>query len=225
MNVKSFGCSFIFGTDLADDGHNKKFPSASSSTWPALFAKDLNCQYHCYAKPGSGNLQILERLLGQTVNIDKDLFIVGWTWIDRFDYNNRDNDQWKTIMPIDSDSLAKTYYRDIHSQYRDKLTSLMSIKLAIDTLKQKDCPFIMTYMDELIFETEWHTSPAISDLQDYVRPYMVKFDNLNFLEWSQKNGHTISKTMHPLESAHIAAADYMIKVFDKQSTNDHLRLS
>ena len=98
-------------------------------------------------------------------------------------------------------------------------------KLAIDTLKQKDCPFIMTYMDELIFETKWHSSPAISILQDYIRPYMTKFDNMNFLDWSQQNGHMISETMHPLESAHKAAADYMLKVFDKKSIIDHLRLS
>jgi len=225
MNVKSFGCSFIFGTDLADGDYGKNYASVSKSTWPALLAKNLGLEYHCYARPGAGNFQIIERLLNQTANIDTDLYIVGWTWIDRFDYNNRDNNQWKTIMPIDTDALAKTYYRDIHSQYRDKLTTLMSIKLAIDTLKQKGCPFIMTYMDELIFETEWHSSPAISILQDYIRPYMTKFDDMNFVDWSRKNGHTISKTMHPLESAHIAAADYMLTIFDKQSINDHLRLS
>lgn len=225
MNVKSFGCSFIFGTDLADGDYGKNYASVSKSTWPALMAKNLGLDYHCYARPGSGNLQIIERLLNQTANIDKDLYIVGWTWIDRFDYNNRENNHWKTIMPIDTDNLAKIYYRDIHSQYRDKLTTLMSIKLAIDTLKQKDCPFIMTYMDELMFETEWHSSPAISILQDYIRPYMTKFDDMNFVDWSRENGHTISKTMHPLESAHSAAADYMLTIFDKQSINDHLRPS
>ena len=105
-------------------------------------------------------------------------------------------------MPIDTDHRATVYYRDLHSQYRDKLTTLINIKLAIDTLKQKNCPFIMTYMDELIFETDWHATPSILFLQDYIRPYMTKFNGLTFLDWSKKNNFEISPTLHPLEPAH-----------------------
>lgn len=209
MDIKSFGCSFIFGTELSDDGFGGPYATPSQLTWPALYAKQLGYGYQCYARPGSGNLQIAEKVLSQSTNLESALYIVGWTWIDRFDYTNSENDKWQTIMPIDETSLAKTYYRDLHSQYRDKLTTLMSMRLVIDTLKQKGHPFIMTYMDELIFETQWHTTGAVLELQDYVRPHMTRFEGKSFLEWSRSKGYPETKKWHPLEQAHEAAANYM----------------
>jgi hypothetical protein len=113
-------------------------------------------------------------------------------------------------MPIDTTPLAKTYYQGLHTEYRDKLTTLMSIRLVVDTLKQKNIPFLMTYMDDLIFDQRWHTTPAVLDLQEYIKPYVTTFDNLNFLDWSRKNDYAISEAWHPLEDAHKAAADYLI---------------
>jgi hypothetical protein len=123
-------------------------------------------------------------------------------------------------MPVDQDALAEHYYKGLHSEYRDKLCSLMYIKLVIDTLQQKHIPFVMTYMDELMFDRQWNTTDAINDLQEYIEPFMIKFDDLTFLEWSRAKGFDISTTMHPLEQAHQAAADYMISVFDKQKITD-----
>jgi hypothetical protein len=213
MRLKSFGCSFIFGSDLADVGPNA---TPSQSTWPARLAQHLGRQYECHARPGAGNLQILEKILNQPSNKNgHDLFVIGWTWIDRFDYYNPDYNKtrqdWSTIMPVDTSALAKTYYRDLHSEYRDKFTCLGYIKLAIDTLNQKGIPFIMTYMDKLLFDQRWHTTPAVLDLQAYVKPYMITFEGQSFLEWSRANGYSESDAWHPLEAAHIAAGDYMIK--------------
>jgi hypothetical protein len=204
MILKSFGCSFIYGTDLA----------SPELTWPSLLSQDINYEYQCHARAGIGNLQILEKILNQTTIDDSALFVIGWTWIDRFDYNNPANDQWKTIMPSDADKIASTYYRDLHSQYRDKFTTLVYIKTAIDTLKQKHIPFLMTYIDELLFETQWHTTPAIIDMQNYVRPYMTTFDNQTFLNWSKQKGFSISESFHPLESAHQAAFELIQPRFD-----------
>ena len=214
MILKSFGCSFIYGSDLADDGRNQTHATPSKLTWPALLAQSLNYDYACYARPGSGNLQILERILTQAACNEPALSVIGWTWIDRFDYvadSNKStgarlgNQWWHTIMPNSNNNLAITYYRDLHSQYRDKLVALTSIKLAIDTLKQKGHSFIMTYMDESIFQTDCHSNPAITDLQDYVRPYMTRFEGQTFLEFSKQKGFPISETLHPLEPAHQAA--------------------
>ena len=175
--------------------------------------------YECYARPGAGNLQIVEKILNQ-IN-SNDLFVINWTWIDRFDYYNSNYNgipwtDWLTIMPVDSTEIAKIYYRDLHSEYRDKLTTLMSIRLVIDTLQQKNIPFIMTYMDELMFDQRWHVTPAVKDLQEYICPHMTTFEGQTFLEWSHANNYPISKTLHPLEEAHQAAGDCMIKVFNKE---------
>ena len=210
MQLKSFGCSFIFGNDLPDDNNGNLYGTVSRYTWPALLARHMGYDYSCYAYPGIGNLRILDRLLLQiNSDINPCFFVINWTWIDRFDHQDTDLN-WHTIMPVDSDKNAEFYYRNLHSQYRDKLTTLMAIKLAIDALRQRNLPFIMTYMDELIFETQWHAGPGIYDLQEYVKPYLTKFDNKTFLDWSQEKGFPISATLHPLEQAHQAAFEYVV---------------
>jgi hypothetical protein len=217
MTLKSFGCSFIFGTDLADDGHGEPYAKSSQLTWPALLAKDFNFEYQCYARPGAGNLRILEKVLTQSRDSTPDnAFVIGWTWIDRFDYTvdqtGRDHiydlagpNLWRTVMPINTDTNAQLYYKNLHSQYRDKLVTLTYIKTAIDMLKQKNIPFIMTYMDDLIFETNFHCTSAILELQEYIQPYLTSFENKTFLEFSKEKGFLISETLHPLEDAHQAA--------------------
>ena len=225
MKLKSFGCSFIFGSELADDGRDKPYTTASQLTWPAHLAQHLDQEYQCYARPGAGNLQILEQVLIQAASsASTDLFVVGWTWIDRFDYytpeQRNKHSPWSTIMPIDETPLAHTYYKELHSEYRDKFSSLSYLRLAIDTLNQKGIPFIMTYMDELLFDTQWHTTPAIIELQNFIKPHMTKFEGKSFLDWSRSKGFEETAAWHPLEDAHAAAGEYMIKVFDKQNIID-----
>ena len=207
--LKSFGCSFIFGSELLDSDIDSVICTPSQHTWPALVAKHLDFEHECHAFPGSGNLQILERLLNQLpTTTSSDIVVIGWTWIDLFDYwdNSRNADSevspWITIMPTDDTDLAKIYYRDLHSEYKDKFNCLSYIKLAIDSLKQKNIPFVMTYMDRLLFDQRWNTSPSILEMQSYVQPYMTMFDNQTFLEWSRKHNYPESANWHPLEEAH-----------------------
>jgi hypothetical protein len=185
-------------------------------------AKDLGYNYDCYARPGSGNLQIADRVLSQLADSTPAVYVIGWTWIDRFDYYSSectwtDGRCWKTLRPNESSEINNTYYRYLHSQFQDKLSSLMTICVVIDSLKQKNLPFIMTYIDELLFETEYHTTPAIITLQNYIKPYMTTFEGQTFLDWSRSKDYRISDTLHPLEDAHVAAGELMIKVFDKQN--------
>jgi hypothetical protein len=224
MRLKSFGCSFIHGTELSDQKMVGARDMPSQSTWPACLARHLNRQYLCFSHGGSGNLQILSRILDQVATSNSsDLFVIGWTWIERFDYyvdnhGDRTVDPWNTILPVDQNSTAQVYYRDLHSEFRDKFVSLTSIKLAIDTLQQRSIPFIMTSLDELLFDQRWHVSPAILDLQSYIQPFITSFDEQNFLEWTKTNGYPIGPGGHPLEAAHVAAGELMFKVFDKQKT-------
>ena len=229
MKLKSFGCSFIFGSELADDGRGYLSAKPSQFTWPALLAQDLNYNYECYARAGAGNLRILEKILAQTTVEDPAIFVIGWTWMDRFDYTVNPtepviyteliraemigNETWKTVRPGDSDSRAHNYYRDLHSEYRDKITNLIYIKTAIDTLKQKNIPFIMTGIDENLFDTQWHITAAVRSLQESIQPYMTRFEGKTFLEYSKEKGFPISGTMHPLESAHKSAFE-LIKSYN-----------
>ena len=227
MKLKSFGCSFIFGSDLQDSLMLAGNVKASQTTWPSLLATHLGYSYECFAYPGAGNLQILESVLNQVpASTSQDLFVIGWTWIDRFDYYDsswnpgQKRTPWNTIMPIDEDNLAKIYYRDLHSEYRDKFTCLSYVNLAIDILDQQCIPFVMTFMDDLMFDQRWHVTPAVKLLQDRVRSRMTDFEGHTFLNWSRHHNFPESATWHPLQEAHRAAADYMISVFGKQKTSD-----
>jgi hypothetical protein len=223
MKLKSFGCSFIFGSDLKDDvssqmldwSNNGIYIKPSCLTWPALLANHYNYDYISYALPGIGNLQILESVLNEiNVSSAQDLFVIQWTWIDRFDYENRNRTErenfWTTILPNDKDKISETYLKYIHSQYRDKLSTLILIKTAIDLLEQKNIPYIMTNIDDLVFEDTWHSSLATQLLQKDIKSRIVSFDGFNFLEWSKKCHYKVSESMHPLEDAHRHAADLII---------------
>jgi hypothetical protein len=206
MKLKSFGCSFIFGTDLHDDSRLALKATASNFTWPALLARRHSWDYTCYARPGAGNLEIAERLLSQLADAEPAVYVIGWTWVDRFSYTTTDADRhWRSIMPVDTDTTAEIYYKHLHSEYRDKLTTLINVRLAIDELQRRGHKFIMTYMDDLMFDQRWNTSPAISELQRVCEPVMTRFDNKNLVDWSKGQGFEISRTMHPLEAAHQAA--------------------
>ena len=226
MMLKSFGCSFIFGSDLHDSADqliNYNKPVPSQFTWPALLAKDHSMDYKCFASPGSGNLKIYDKVLSQSITSKKSIFVIGWSFIDRFDYLTNTfttghfdpvgNQYWSTISPGAENQLSLNYYQNIHSQYVDKINTLTYITGAINTLKEKNIPFIMTYIDDLIFETKWHTSPGILELQNYIRPYMTKFENKTFLDWTKEKGFPISETLHPLEEAHQAAFE-LIKSYN-----------
>jgi hypothetical protein len=216
MNLKSFGCSFIFGSELADDGRDGPWATASNLTWPAHLARALNQNYACHARAGSGNLQIMEQVLEQVTNSTaQDLFVIGWTWIDRFDYYDANDTHrrkpWYTIMPIDETPEARVYYRHLHSEYRDKLTNLVYIQTAIGALQRKNIPFVMTYMDSLLFDQTWHATAAVKDLQAQVLPHMTTFEDNNFLDWSRQRNYPVSDRWHPLEQAHEAAGKYIFQ--------------
>ena len=212
MELKSFGCSFIYGSELSDVStiDYERNPPASKLSWPALLAKKLNHTYQSFARPGAGNLYIAESVLNHASCCEPQLFVIGWTWIDRFEYFDSQN-SWQCLTPGQDTELSHGYYRNYHSQYRDKLTTLINIKLCIDTLRSARHSFIMTAMDDLIFEADFHTSPAIIDLQDAIRSDISWFNNRTFLQWSQQCNFPISHLLHPLETAHEQAAEL---VFD-----------
>jgi hypothetical protein len=220
MKLKSFGCSFIYGNDLHDDGCGEHWSTPSAYTWPGVIAARLSVEYQCFAKAGSGNLQILDKILTHVAIEDvSTVYVIGWTWSDRFDFvatepDPRWQDDWRTICPVTDSKIAEHYYRELHSELRDKLSTLIHINTAVDILREKNIPFVMTYMDDIIFDRRWHAPLSVCSLQDRVRPHLHNFDGKTFLDWSRDSGFEISATHHPLKPAHVAAADYM---FDKVS--------
>ena len=204
MKLKSFGCSFIYGSELQD----------RSATWPAVIAGRLGLEHENHGIEGAGNLRIMESIL--THAHSEDLCAINWTWIDRFDFVSTKDEQWRSVVPSDTDDLADFYYRHLHSQYRDMLTNLVYVKTALEHLHLVGARYVMTYMDHLLFETvqdSWHCSRAVIGLQQQTQPHMTLFDGLTFLEWSRANHYPESALWHPLDEAHGQAAVYMLPHF------------
>jgi hypothetical protein len=219
MQIKSFGCSFIFGNELPDDGRDGNYATPSQLTWPALVAKSIGAGYQCFARPGAGNLQILEQIMHQVgVESGDSIYLIKWSWIERFDYiiegkqDSQWKQQWRVITPTTRSSEADFYYRHFHTEIRDKLQSLIYIRAAIDLLKNKNIPFVMTCIDDLILDRRWNIPVSVTDTQDYIKPYVTDFQGQNFLDWSRKNGFAIGQWLHPLSEAHESASRLIIPV-------------
>jgi len=221
MKIKSFGCSFIYGSELQVNFKENSCigDPLSYDTWPSLVADHYQLEFENYAWPGIGNLRILEQVLAQVELEDPAFFIIGWTWLDRFDYIDPMNDTWDTLRPGDDTELHKTHYKYFYHQYHTMLTNASYISTAINVLNSKNIPFCMTLMDNTLFDPidpNWQDPYALKILQRSIKPCITWFDRMDFLSWSRKNNYPIGKAWHPLEAAHVAASEYMIKVFDKQ---------
>jgi len=206
MKLKSFGCSFTYGSDLSDCD----IPDwgTSQQTWPALLSRYLKYDYECYARPGIGNLQIMNFVLEQGSFDDPAFFVINWTWLDRFDFLDPIAEHWLTLRPDGNTKQHLLYYKHFYNQYHTVLTNASYIKLTIDILKSRNIKFIMTSMDTTLFDEIdplWQDPRSISLLQKEIKPYITYFENNTFLNWAKNEGFPISKTLHPLEHAHQAA--------------------
>jgi hypothetical protein len=211
--IKSFGCSFVYGTDLSDCSDHKY----SQLTWPALIADHLGLEYQCFACPGQGNFKIYADILANSTPQESSVFVVNWTWIDRFDYIDH-RESWQTLRPAEENSLQKFYYQNLHSQMQDMITDATYIIAAAEHLKELQIPSVMTYMDRLLFETvnpSWHNPKYVESLQRKLCSILIDFNGLNFLDWSRANKYAVSEHWHPLEDAHAAAAEFWLPAVKK----------
>lgn len=191
--------------DVAISGHQ-----CSQLTWPALLSRSLGLQYKCYAWPGRGNFFIASQVLDQLARNESALYVINWTWIDRHDFISTDpkGDPWKTLMPgKKAHEHADFYYRNLHSELRDKISCLQLIKLVTLELLASGQPFIMTYMDDLIFDQRWHVTPGMQKQQAFVEPLMLHWelenhDPMNWSGWAAQQGHEVSEYYHLLASGH-----------------------
>lgn len=200
MKIVSCGDSFFYGTDLQD--HNK--------TWPSLIAIQMGAKYQCYAQPGVGNNRILQQVIQAHHDFgDEVIYLINWSWIDRFDYVSIDDEQWHTSRPGLEDSYRdEIYFKHFHSELADKFHSLVCVSQSQQILKNSR--YIMTYMDHLLLDQAWHAPDYISYLQRLVSNKLDNFEGKNFLQWSRDQGYPISNTLHPLEEAHQNAAAYWL---------------
>ena len=213
-SIQTFGDSFLYGSELSDCKDFEFGVGYSQLTWPALAAKKLKLDYNCWAEGGSGNQSIAFKVFRYAR--PGALNIINWSWIDRFDHNFTRVGWPKTIRP-DNSELATFYYKNIHSEYDDKVRNLTIAYSVLSYLKNNNMPFIMTYMDHLMVDD----ASSISHIRDEIVDNLQTFpNNQTFLEWSRANGYPESGNWHPLEEAHEKAAEYWLPIY-QQAINTH----
>ena len=214
-SIQTFGDSFLFGSDLTDCHSTGIFGGRHSmNTWPALISKDLNLKYECCALGGVGNQFIASTIFANATK--NALVIVNWTWIDRFDYSTTNNEAM-TLRPTGTTELEHFYYKNLHSEINDKFRNLAIIWATIAWLYERNIPFVMTIMDQLLLDDRWNFDRGILDLQKLVQKNLTFFpNNQTFLEWSRSNGYPESDNWHPLEKAHEEAAKFWLPIYEKE---------
>ena len=149
MILGAFGDSFLFGSDLPDitDYDSIVYHHSSKLTYPALIAKQLQLEYYCAALPAQGNKVIADDVIrAVTYHKDKMLYIINWTWIDRYEYIGSGRvggcSGWESTLPTSNDKKALFYYKNFYSDIDAKLSNLMYIYTALNFLLENKCKFI-----------------------------------------------------------------------------------
>jgi len=184
---------------------------ASQLTWPALLSKHFNATYSCYAAPGASNQTILREVLSQLHKLTStDLVVIGWTYINRWDFYY--NDQWTTARPNSSNELSEVYLKYMQSELWDKFETLKSISLAQMLLREKGINFLMTCQDTLINDSNYNVDVYIDTLRKNIYNSITWFERKGFNEWA--DGYPRGENGHPLEQAHQAAFEYIRDNYD-----------
>ena len=214
--LKSYGCSFVYGSDLSDTSDQQIKPS--QLTWPALVARDLEMEYKCYAHPGVGNNYIAQQVVS---NADPDsLNVIVWTWIDRWEFFDIADNHWTTVRPTGTEDhpLADIYYKHLQSELQDKWQSLNYIYSTHEYLRKHNIPFVSHIMDELLLDLTHHAPSYVATLQDDIRECILRFPTFTtFLAWSKLNDFDISERLHPLEEAHAGAKEIWLETYKQAS--------
>ena len=225
QTIKTFGDSFLYGSDLADDPTDVKTVNErvkevgrkgafSKLTWPALVADQLKVNYHSHAMGGVSNSYIARKTI-QYASADA-LNVIQWTWIDRSEYYNIIQKDWQTIRPSSTDSKSTQWYKQYHSELQDKWQSLMLITSVLRYLEESAMPYVCHVLDHLLLDQEYYVPAYITKLQEYLKPRVTWFpDNRTFFEWAKMEKFPISDNWHPLEQAHEEAAKIMHPEYER----------
>jgi len=219
--VVAFGDSFTRGDELADCSTNGRIAphhTYSLSTWPALIAKELGIEYDCMTIGGRGNHWI-SMIVSTYLEKHRDaLFIINWSWFERFDYIDIETAQWTVTHPRHKDQLDHYFYKHIDSEKWNLHRNLQQIHSTICLLEQNNIDFIMTCMDPMLYNKE----NFVTVLQKQVNHYIVDFEDMSFLEWSKHKSFELGPNGHPLEQAHSEAASYILDKCNKYLYNKRI---
>lgn len=115
----------------------------------------------------------------------------------------------KTAQSTGLAAFSEHFFKDVgDSEYYELYTSIKEMVFLQDWLKQRNVPYIYTYVDITVFEQNVPVDSYLECLYnslDHSRCYT----DIGFYKWSQKNDFPFGAT-HPLEPAHTAFVDKIL---------------
>jgi len=170
--IVSFGDSFIFGSELANNITGDK-------SWVGQAAQQLNCQYQTTAEIAVGNEHIAQQIYRyfSTNKTTDTLAVINWTWSMRWDFYLLSVKKWIALGPTCAPSKLTNYISDSEAQelidFYNRYTgvsdewnqfrSLQTIYAIQQFLKSRDIVNVQTYMDHELFKP----NPNRSRLEHY----------------------------------------------------------
>ena len=215
--IVSFGDSFVFGSELADNEDGSK-------SWIGQAARNLGATYETHAVPGCGNDHIARQIYSHfgAKSADGTLAVINWTWCQRWDFYIVEHETWITLGPTCvpeklKDLVSQTQAEDLIEFYQDRANSsllwnkfrnLQTIWAVQGYLERRGVRSVQTYMDYHLFDQSCHAPDYVQELQGLLRPNLELFEGRNFVDWSRTLGFAVTDPgWHPLEEAHKAACN------------------
>lgn len=231
MILVAGGDSFVHGNELSDWDINST--QDSSLTFTALLAEQFNLGYASCARPGNSNDAILRMTINKCEQIKQEekncIVVVAWTFVPRFEfpfeYNTDSPDSPFATISVYQDTnrnpvkeFAKQFFKNVNVSWFQHFNTVKSILMLQHYLEFNNIPYVFTATDNIVFS-------YMND--DQLVPYwkMVNFDRWfmfpaaeepwntttprGFYQWALENKYEVGPHQHPLERAHLDAANLM----------------
>jgi len=183
--IVSFGDSFIFGSELADNANGDK-------SWVALAAAELNCDYQTTAEVSVGNEHIAQQIYRYFSNnkTTNTLAVINWTWSMRWDFYLLKAKKWVSLGPTCEPTKLRNYITvseaqeliGFYNRYTgaadewNQFRSLQAIYGAQQFLKSHGIINVQTYMDHELFKPNINRS-RLEHYQAYRDPSWPVIEN------------------------------------------------
>jgi len=163
----TFGCSYTYGSGLPDIfvPGNQLYPGAHPSefAWPQLLANKLGLKCLNLASAGSGNKEILYKIITSDFEAD-DLIIIMWSHFPRYDFFR---------ATLDSVSGVREVRKDIHKRSWLKNTDVISQEWKNDNAMQNylAIKFIQMFLDDK--NLNHYSLFTLPDFVNYTPPFFL----------------------------------------------------
>jgi hypothetical protein len=225
----AFGCSLIYGSELADVNQSPLVPSGL--TFTALAAKKLNYNYKCIAKPGASNTAMARRITNYADKISPGLVFVLWTYPTRFEFKfnyptgygvKLNISSWLSILPMHNktsvDFINEFYKHTGSNSDFGMYTTIQSVLLAQTILEKTQIPYIFACADTEMLQTiksKSHSNFNVNAILQYIDTTKFLDQNLGFTRWANENNYKIGDGNHPLEEAHEDYSKFLVDQLPK----------